>query len=64
MEDKGSDRTSNRTSVIFIGEAFLVPTFHYLPSSVGRWFQQSTSKKKKNLLDYKKHLENFDVLKK
>ena len=37
MEDKGSDRTSNRTSVIFIGEAFLVPTFHYLSSSVSRW---------------------------
>ena len=37
MEDKGSDRTSDRTSVIFIGEAFLVPTFRYLPSSVGQW---------------------------
>ena len=36
MEDKCSDRTSNRTSVIFIGEGFLVPTFRYLPSSVGR----------------------------
>ena len=24
---------------IFIGEAFLVPTFRYLLSSVGRWFK-------------------------
>ena len=36
MEDKGSDRTSDRTSDIFIGEAFLVPTFSFLLSSVGR----------------------------
>ena len=35
-EDKGADRPSDRTSVIFIGEAFLVPTFSFLPSSVGR----------------------------
>ena len=35
-EDKGSDRTFDRTSVIFIKEVFLVPTFRYLPSSVDR----------------------------
>ena len=34
---KGENIGSERTSVIYIGEAFLVPTFRYLPSSVGRW---------------------------
>ena len=38
---KSSDRTSDRTSVIFGGEPFLVPTFRYLPSWVVRWFFKS-----------------------
>ena len=37
MEDKGSERTS----IIFIEEGFLVPTFRYLLSSVVRCFELS-----------------------